>query len=105
MAGSTGARSSSKPKPGSAESKKAFYHEQRLKADRTGDTKTSTKIYDKLNAAQYGKSAAGNAKFRAARAEYGANEATRPKDKPAKSVPDSSYAKKTTKNLGGHRGN
>ncbi len=103
MASSAGTRGG-KPKPGSAESKKAFYHEQRLKADRTGDSKTSTKIYDKLNAAQYGKSAPGAAKFRAARAEYNANEATRPKDKPAKNVADSAYAKKTTKNLGGHRG-
>jgi hypothetical protein len=85
----------SKPAKGSAEAKKAYYHEQRLKADRTGDTKTSTKIYDKLNAAQYGKSAPGAANFRAKKAEYDANEATRPKDKmPAK--------KKT--GLGGHRG-
>ena len=79
-----------KPAPGSAEAKKAFYHAQRLQADRTGDLKTSTKIYDKLNAAQYGKSAPGAARFRAAKSEYEANELTRPKDKPSK--------------LGGHRG-
>jgi hypothetical protein len=84
-----------KPKPGSAEAKKAFYHAQRLKADKTGDTKTSTKIYDKLNAAKYSKSAAGAKNFSDKKSEYEANELTRPKDKmPAKK-----------KNLGGHRGN
>jgi len=40
----------------SKESQKEFYHQQRLKAEKSGDTKTTTKIYDKLNAAQYGES-------------------------------------------------
>jgi hypothetical protein len=39
----------------SKESQKEFYHQQRLKAEKSGDTKTTTKIYDKLNKAQYGK--------------------------------------------------
>lgn len=40
----------------SKESQKEFYHQQRLKAEKSGDTKTTTKIYDKLNAAKYGES-------------------------------------------------
>jgi hypothetical protein len=57
-----------------------YYRQQRLDADAKGDLKTSTKIYDKLNAAKYGKSAAGAAKFRKNKSEYEANELTRPKD-------------------------
>lgn len=79
---------SKKLKPGSAESKKAFYHKQRLDADAKGDLKTSTKIYDKLNKAQYAKSAPAAAKFRKNKAEYEANELTRPKDS-KKSMKDS----------------
>jgi hypothetical protein len=40
----------------SKESQKEFYTTQRLKAEKSGDTKTTTKINDKLNAAKYDKS-------------------------------------------------
>jgi hypothetical protein len=70
-----------KPKPGSPEAKKAFYHQQRLTAERTGDNKTTAKIYDKLNASKYGPQAASDKNFASKRAEYMANEMTRPKDK------------------------
>jgi hypothetical protein len=89
-----------KPKAGSPEAKKAFYHQQRLDADKKGDNATSAKIYDKLNAAQYGKSMAGAKKRQAANFQEIMTEGNSipkyPNGAPNKK------AKKTS--LGGHRG-
>ena len=40
---------------------KAYYTNQRIKAEKSGDTKTTDKIYDKLNASKYAKSKLVNA--------------------------------------------
>jgi hypothetical protein len=50
----------------SKESQKEFYHQQRLKAEKSGDAKTTAKIYDKLNKSKYGEAAETKAAMKSA---------------------------------------
>jgi hypothetical protein len=86
---------SKKPKPGSAESKKAFYTAQRVKAEKTGDKKTSDKINQKLYQTKFGPTIAHRLEGLGGTGMSPAAKGNKGMDAPAK---------KSKKSIGGHRG-